>query len=93
MVKRYRFDRAGGLRVTYTWDPALGTPDDWFAPEISAASPLDFECDPAAELWRFPIETVAKSERGFDRTRQGESFTLRWPVATGKAVIVVSPGV
>ncbi len=93
MVKRYRFDRMGGLRVTYTWDPALGAPDDWFAPEISAASPLDFECEPAAELWRFAIETIAKSERGFDRTRQGESFTLRWPMATGKAVVVVSPGV
>jgi alpha-amylase len=93
MVKRYRFDRAGGLRVTYTWDPGLAAPDDWFAPEISSASPLDFECEPAADLWRFPIETVAKSERGFDRTRQGESFTLRWPVAARKAVIVVAPGV
>jgi alpha-amylase len=91
MVKRYRFDRAGGLRVTYTWDPALGAAGDWFAPEISAAGPLDFEGEPAPEIWRFAIETVAKSERGFDRTRQGESFTLRWPVAIGKAVVVVSP--
>jgi 4-alpha-glucanotransferase len=91
MVKRYRFDRSGGLRVTYTWDPALAAVDDWFAPEISTAGPLDLECEPAAEVWRFPIETVAKSERGFDRTRQGESVTLRWPVATGKAVVTVVP--
>ncbi len=93
MVKRYRFERSGALRVSYTWDPALGAADDWFAPEVSTASPLDLECEPVAEIWRFPIETVAKSERGFDRTRQGESVTLRWPVAAGGATVEVAPGV
>ncbi|MBA3260418.1 MAG: DUF1926 domain-containing protein [Gemmatimonadales bacterium] len=93
MVKRYRFESSGLLRVSYTWDPAPWAPDDWFAPEISIASPLNFECSPAAEIWRFPIETVAKSERGFDRTRQGESVTLRWPAAAGRAAVEVTPGI
>jgi len=45
--------------------------------------------EPAADIWTFPIETVAKSERGLDRTRQGESFTLRWPVEIGTATIEI----
>jgi hypothetical protein len=77
--------------VSYAWDPGLAAPEDWFAPEVSIASPLDFECSPKAEIWQFPIETVAKSERGFDRTRQGESVTLRWPVTVGEASVEVSP--
>ena len=53
--------------------------------------PLALTCTPAAEEWRFDIETVAKSERGFDRTRQGESVTLHWPVAAGAAALVLRP--
>jgi len=93
MIKRFRFEGSGLLRVSYTWDSALAAADDWFAPEISIAGPLDFECSPAAEVWRFPIETVAKSERGLDRTRQGDSVTLRWRVAAGTAAVEVTPGV
>ena len=38
---------------------------------------------PEADWWRHPVETLAKSERGLDRTRQGESITLRWPMGCG----------
>jgi Domain of unknown function (DUF1926) len=51
-----------------------------------------FVATPAAEEWRFDIETVAKSERGFDRTRQGENVTLRWPVELGAAALELAPG-
>jgi hypothetical protein len=47
---------------------------------------------PAPEEWRFDIETVAKSERGLDRTRQGENVTLRWPVELGGAAVELTPG-
>jgi hypothetical protein len=47
------------------------------------------ETTPPADPWHFPIETVAKSERGLDRTRQGESLTLRWPVRLGEASLVL----
>ena len=47
---------------------------------------------PAADEWRFDIETVAKSERGLDRTRQGENVTLRWPVELGAAGVDLLPG-
>ena len=74
MVKRYRFDRSGALRVSYTWDPALAS-----AGRLVRAGDLDREPPGPRRASRrrscgaSPIETVAKSERGFDRTRQGES--------------------
>ena len=34
-----------------------------------------------ALLWRFPLETVSGSEAGFERTYQGSSILLQWPVA------------
>ena len=60
----------------------------------SSRSPASSSSDstPAADEWRFPIETVAKSERGLDRTRQGESVTPRWPVRLGKATVEILPG-
>ena len=49
------------------------------------------DATPDAEVWRHPIETVAKSERGLDRTRQGESLTFRWPARLGEASLQVRP--
>jgi hypothetical protein len=40
-------------------------------------------------MWTYSIETVAKSERGFDRTTQGTSVTLRWKLETGGAKVEV----
>jgi alpha-amylase len=42
---------------------------------------IDFE--PAADLWRFPIETVSQSESGFERTYQGSCLLAVWPLALG----------
>lgn len=36
--------------------------------------------EPAATLWRLPIETVSQSERGFERAYQGTSLVASWPV-------------
>jgi alpha-amylase/alpha-mannosidase (GH57 family) len=91
LLKRLRFSADAGLSVSYTWDPLLAQPDDRFAVELSLAAALDLKADPGAEVWAFPIETVAKSERGLDRTRQGESVTLRWPVRLGAATIEILP--
>jgi hypothetical protein len=91
LEKRLTFARHGGLTVAYRWDPSIGEPDDLFAPEVSLYAALEFRAEPSADIWTFPIETVAKSERGFDRTRQGESVTLRWPVQAGEAVVEIEP--
>jgi alpha-amylase/alpha-mannosidase (GH57 family) len=91
LSKRFRFEADGALTVSYRWNPAIGHPDDRFAPELSLFAPLELRTEPDAEIWTFAIETVAKSERGLDRTRQGESVTLRWPVHLGEAVVELGP--
>jgi hypothetical protein len=77
--------------VSYAWDTVVAHADDIFATELSLAGPLDVRCTPGGEEWRFDIETLAKSERGLDRTRQGESLTLRWPVHRGHAGVEIRP--
>ena len=90
LEKRLGFAADGSFRVSYRWNPSVAQADDLFATELSLFAPLDLRTEPVADLWTFPIETVAKSERGLDRTRQGESVTLRWPVHLGQASIEIS---
>jgi len=92
LEKRIRFDADGRIEVRWAWDPAAAEPGDRFATELSLAGPVRLAATPAPEEWRFDIETVAKSERGFDRTRQGENVTLRWPVELGTAAVELEPG-
>jgi alpha-amylase len=92
LTKQLRFARDGSLRMEYRWDRSLGAPTDLFAVELSLFEDLEVRSDPPAERWTYPIETVAKSERGFDRTRQGDSVTLRWPVDVGAATVWLDPG-
>jgi alpha-amylase/alpha-mannosidase (GH57 family) len=92
LEKRIRFDADGRIEVRWAWDPAAAEPGDRFATELSLAGPVRLVASPAPEEWRFDIETVAKSERGFDRTRQGENVTLRWPVGLGAAAVELEPG-
>lgn len=90
LEKKFEFAADGTLRVSYRWDGSDGSADDFFAPELSLFAPLELRPEPEAEIWTFPIETVAKSERGLDRTRQGDSVTLRWPAHLGGASVQVS---
>ena len=84
--KRLRFSADGQVTADYRWDPADFPADAHFAPELSLAGGL-VPATNAPESWQFPITTVAKSERGFDETAQGVSFTPRWPVSAGAAHI------
>jgi 4-alpha-glucanotransferase len=90
LAKLIRFGSDGELTVRYAWDPGAA-PEEVFTTELSLAGQLTVEPTPDAEIWRYPIETVAKSERGLDRTRQGESVTLRWPARLGEASLVLRP--
>lgn len=91
LEKRLGFAADGSLRVSYRWDPSLLQPDDLFATELSLFAPLDLRTQAPADIWSFSIETVAKSERGLDHTRQGDSVTLRWPARLGEAVVDLEP--
>jgi hypothetical protein len=78
------FVRAGGVvEVSWEWDPTAWEAGSVFTSEWSCFAPLAMETD-AAERWSYVVETVAKSERGLDRTAQGEAVVLRWPVAAGR---------
>lgn len=91
LEKRIRCEADGRMTVSWRWNPQAAEPGDLFATELSLAGPVRLACTPAADEWRFVIETVAKSERGLDRTRQGESVTLRWPVELGAAAVELQP--
>ncbi|HEY0243437.1 MAG TPA: alpha-amylase/4-alpha-glucanotransferase domain-containing protein [Gemmatimonadaceae bacterium] len=71
--KRIRFADDGSITVSWKWE----TSSD-FSTELSLFRPLHIETSPEAERSTMPVETVAKSEKGLDRTVQGESITLRW---------------
>ncbi len=87
LTKLLRFDARGGLGVTYRWDAAALPADTVFAPEISVSQLVALACTPVADVWSFPITTIAKSERGLEETVQGYSLTPRWPVGVGGAQI------
>jgi alpha-amylase/alpha-mannosidase (GH57 family) len=79
--KRLQFDESGSVFAAFAWTP--GAPASWFTTELSLAASVALESDAAGE-WRYPIETVAKSERGLERTVQGEAVVLGWPAERGR---------
>ncbi|HET8624416.1 MAG TPA: alpha-amylase/4-alpha-glucanotransferase domain-containing protein [Gemmatimonadales bacterium] len=91
LTKTLTFSREGDVSVAYRWETGSDNGPDVFATELSLFRPLAIAGDPEPERWTFPIETVAKSERGLDRTLQGESVTLRWPLALGSARVRLAP--
>jgi hypothetical protein len=90
LAKLIRFGADGEIAVRYAWDAGAAEAGDRFTTELSLAGPLETDATPEAEIWRFDIETIAKSERGLDRTRQGESLNQRWPVRLGEATVVLT---
>jgi hypothetical protein len=86
LEKRIRLERSGTVTVRYVWDAqGEGRPEAAFTAELSLARPLEIVAEPEADRREHVIETVAKSERGLDRTIQGRSVTCSWPVATRAA--------
>lgn len=88
--KRYVFAPEGLTAVELTWRP-VETTDAWFSTELSHRKALGLRPTPDAEVWTYPVETVAKSERGLERTAQGMATVLRWPAAIGAAVVALDP--
>jgi hypothetical protein len=87
LEKRLRFTADGCLQAAYRWDASAVPADAVFAPEISLAGEIPLRCEPPTDDWRYPITTVAKSERGLEETVQGIAITPRWPAGMGSALI------
>ena len=90
LEKAIRFEADGTITVRYAWGHDAGAPGDLFAVELSLFRPLAVTATPEAMIWTHPVETVAKSERGLDRTRQGDSLTIRWPVEAGAGSLLIT---
>lgn len=87
LSKTLVFERDGRVSARFEWsDVGEAT---WFATELSLGWPVVLETDAGAR-WEYPIETVAKSEKGFDRTVQGTAVVLGWPAAAGRGVVHLS---
>lgn len=87
LAKSLHIDRSS-VRCEWRWNPVDYPADAWFASELSFSTPLSVDA-PGAERWEYPIETVAKSERGFDRVVQGTAVVLRWKASAGEAGVTV----
>ena len=84
--KTLRFTEEGEVTISWAWNVATG-----FTTEVSSTRPLNLEANPKAETSTEPVETVAKSEKGFDRTVQGEAVTLRWDPSLRAAELRIRP--
>jgi len=89
LEKRLRFDEDGSVTATFAW--TLGDSTCWVTTELSVAGSVRLESDAGGE-WRYPIETVAKSERGLERTVQGEAVVLGWPAERGRGWVRLRGG-
>jgi hypothetical protein len=81
LLKDIEIQPNGTIELSWTWTPREG----WFATELSLAAPVTLTPSGEAKVVRYPIETVSKSEKGFDRTTQGECVTVLWDGLRGSA--------
>lgn len=88
--KTIRVEADGALHAEWEWEPATAADATWFSTELSISGPAEIAAE-GAERWDYPVETVAKSERGFDRVTQGEAVVLLWPASTGAAALRLAP--
>jgi hypothetical protein len=88
--KELTFFPDGSVRANFSWDSSVFPGDAWFTTEISVSRPHVLRTEPETEVWQHPIETVAKSERGLDRTLQGTSYLVRWPIGIGSGEVELS---
>jgi alpha-amylase len=52
----------------------LALKDEW------AGLSLDLALSPEAVVWRFPLETVSRSEDGLEKTFQGSTLLAHWKI-------------
>jgi len=87
LTKRLTFFPDGSVHARFSWPASQFPADSWFTTEISVTRPVRLKTDTEATVWEHAIETVAKSERGLDRTLQGTAYLVRWPAHLGSAEV------
>jgi hypothetical protein len=89
--KKLTFHGDGSVQAAFDWQASAFPAGTWFKTEISTSRPVQLKAGDAT-IWEHPIETVAKSERGLDRTLQGTGYLVRWPVSAGGGSVELSAG-
>ncbi|MGH7710700.1 MAG: alpha-amylase/4-alpha-glucanotransferase domain-containing protein, partial [Gemmatimonadaceae bacterium] len=90
LVKAIHVSADGHVGVEFEWQSADFKVGDYFSTELSFSQvPPTVSSDADGTIWWYPVETVAKSERGLDRTRQGMTALVRWPVALGRGTLQI----
>ena len=90
LTKRIHISSDGHMSIEFEWRGLDFDAGDWFSSELSFSQvPPVVSCDPTGTIWWYPIETIAKSERGLDRTKQGMTAMVRWPVALGRGTLQI----
>jgi len=90
LTKQLTFFPDGRVRAKFSWPASQFPADAWFTTEISVSRPIHLKTDAHATVWEHAIETIAKSERGLDRTLQGTAYLVRWPVHLESAEVEVT---
>jgi 4-alpha-glucanotransferase len=80
---------ASAMACEWHWDSQRFPADAWFTTELSYSGDLVIDA-PGAMRWDYEIETMAKSEKGFERATQGHATVLRWLAVSGNATVRVS---
>jgi hypothetical protein len=89
LEKELTFSPYGAVRARFAWDPAAFGATEWFTTELSLDREHDLVTIGNPRMWSHPIETIAKSERGLDRTLQGFSYLILWPIALGRGEVEI----
>ncbi|MGM0668932.1 MAG: alpha-amylase/4-alpha-glucanotransferase domain-containing protein [Gemmatimonadota bacterium] len=90
LMKTLHFLEDGTLEAHFRWDAEAFPPGSLFTTELSLETEVVIRATPEGEIWRFPVATFSKSERGFDETVQGESVLVRWPVSAGAGSVRIT---
>ncbi len=85
----WTFARDGAVQAEWAWDATRFVDDDRFAAELTLRGAPRVQAPSATGLWRFPVETYAKSERGLERVLQGECVTPLFDARTGVAAVTL----
>ncbi|MES2522082.1 MAG: alpha-amylase/4-alpha-glucanotransferase domain-containing protein [Gemmatimonadota bacterium] len=84
----------GALQYDIDWSAVPGLPSDALVAleaSLGARTRATVACTEATTRWASPIESIAKSERGLERTVQGQAVVMLVPASTGRAGVRFTP--
>ncbi|HYW30413.1 MAG TPA: alpha-amylase/4-alpha-glucanotransferase domain-containing protein [Gemmatimonas sp.] len=84
----------GALEYEVNWSAVRSIPHEALIAleaSLGARTQAMVSCDEAKTRWSSPIESVAKSERGLERTVQGQAAVMLVPASVGRARVRFTP--